>query len=170
MTLNTKLESIYEEAKKKYDAARTLRAGAAAAIDTIPKDLLEMSTYDSIWTRYNNKGYNFSINLPYSKKLIREAYQKIRRAGWVRYNKNDWTDHMELTFNLPGTEHYLSMNFRLNSAGATCVKIPTVVRYVQTQEVVESKIVCSDDNPDLFKTNEDGDLVFIGEIQPEVEV
>jgi hypothetical protein len=167
-SLNDQLASVEEE----YKAWIFLKLSATAALATVPREFYANALTRIICTmNYDKKGIKFYIKFPFSKQIIRRTYKQLRKAGWVKVETWNWERSLELTFQLPGTEFSIEATYKLDNEFATCVKIPTKIQEVQTTStrVIESEIICSDDRPDLFEEDTDGNYVYIGEIvEPEV--
>jgi len=170
-TLQQRLDEEYESAVKKYKTLRETKSSADFALSHIPEELYEYAVRTYLWSYASGK-MEFTIHFPFTKSLIAKTYKIIRKAGWKRKSTTSWDDVWGVNFEFPGTIYVLEVRYDLGNKAATCVKVPKKVKKVMTEseQVLESEIICSEERPDLFEEDEDGNMKYIGEINPEVVV
>jgi len=170
-TFEERLDNEYKDVVKKYQSFKERKTIASFVASKVPEVLYEQATRTYVY-HYNNGKMEFTIYLPFSKKTIRETYKLLRQAGWVKKSTHDWDTTLEIDFIYPGTDYVLEVKFDLGTKAATCVKVPKKVKKVMTEseQVLESEIICSEEYPELFEEDEDGNMKYIGEVNPEVVV
>lgn len=166
----TALKQLLDEVQNRRNSyARALRTRKYLLdfIATIPDALFDK--LDCFSTNVYSYSDNCSINFyyPWDTKLIKQFREFLQYHG-SRILEDDSDDKSRTLINmikqLPnGFQMNITASFSVSTKGSTCILVPLKTRE-ETRTVVEVyDRICPDGHPELFKKNEDGQLIYIGD-------
>lgn len=170
-----KLQKEFEERKQKIqkeiEVIEFYNSIMDPILENIPQDLLENNNLISIYPeRQHNNALvmNVTVWLPYNPKLIKIAKRHLQDLDCVHIREVDSWNKADL--NMYGEKYiddknYIDFTFLFiaKSKHSTCVLVPLEQTQTVTKEVRLYDRVCPDSHPDLFKKDEQGNYIYIGD-------
>ena len=162
------INDYLENAKKNLEKAEERYKLAHKIIQTIPLPIWNLGA----WMGWNLD--TIYLDLPWDWNKVEEFSKIMKEAGWKQVWEADDVNKENKYFRWRHNDANYSflcvyVSIKAKHPESKCVLIPLKV---EKKDVVTAyDHICPDEHPELFKTNENGILVYIGDnVFPAIEV